>query len=52
MKDKGKQYCHDSECDSRWGLGLNIGFIDHSTKKLVTTPNHRVFADFHTFTNH
>jgi hypothetical protein len=32
--------------DSRRGVGLDIGFIDHL--QVVTTNNHNIIANFHT----
>jgi hypothetical protein len=32
--------------DSRWGFGLDIGFIDHL--HVVTTKNYNTIANFHT----
>jgi hypothetical protein len=38
--------------DSRWGFGLDNGFIDHFNTLLIITLNYSVIADFHTLPNH
>jgi hypothetical protein len=40
-------YCHDFEWLST-GSGLEIGFIDHFSIRLVSTLNYSAIADFHT----
>jgi hypothetical protein len=34
--------------DSRWGFGLEIGFIDHFNARLVTALNYGAIVDLHT----
>jgi hypothetical protein len=42
------QYFHVYECDSEWGLGLHVGFIDHFNTQLVIALNYGAIANFHT----